>query len=615
MNPLTPIRSGRWTATLVALAVTAAAALVGLAPAGPAAAAACTPTSESPTVTLTDTTASLGGKLRFTGTGWCNPDDGGSRIAVKLDDGAYSHLDATVHANLTVWAIVDAAAADGTFSASITLPDGTTKTSTPAFPTGAHTLRLLTGSLKDGDPVRTVQSAAFTVSKPSTPVAAGCEPTTPDATVSLGSTKVAMGGKLKITGTGWCHPTTGGSRIAIKLDDGAYSHVDDSVHPNLTVWAIVDADPEDGTFAATVKLPDGTTKTSTPAFPKGSHTLRLLTGSLKDGDPVRTVQSDPFTVGAYRPNGTPDPINAKKLRKANRHGVTATKKGKKLTVKAPQTKVGSWVYVSLYAKDGSPRYPWPSWQRLGKGHKVTLSLKGKGLTGKARLVVQSGDAGRVGKLLGWTKVKFGKAKTTPGCVGSCGKPPAPAVPGSTTPTDDSVTTSATPASPEPPLASYDALDPGDHGSVKSRLADGVLTVKVGDAAAGSLVYLYVYTPTDTLPVGWATVDDKHTVTLDLSGLGGSYAGVTVQDSAGALLGWTPVALPATASTVGDTATVATSVAPTAAASSVASTDQRVWVGTTDGLLLATGALLLVAAALLTNGRRGGSLARHAVPAR
>ena len=41
-----------------------------------------------------------------------------------------------------------------------------------------------------------------------------------------------------MSGTGWCHPTDGGSRIGIKIDDGAISHLDTAVHANQTIWAI-----------------------------------------------------------------------------------------------------------------------------------------------------------------------------------------------------------------------------------------------------------------------------------------------------------------------------------------------------------------------------------------
>ncbi|CCH76892.1 exported hypothetical protein [Nostocoides japonicum T1-X7] len=126
-----------------------------------------------------------------------------------------------------------------------------------------------------------------------------CKPTTPTATVKLAKKTAPMGGTIKVTGTGWCHPTNGGSTVAIKIDEGAYSRLDSSVNPNRTVWAIIQANPKNGKLNAVIKLPSGKTSGangSTPAFPAGKHTFRLLSGSLKAGDTIRTVQSPVFTV-------------------------------------------------------------------------------------------------------------------------------------------------------------------------------------------------------------------------------------------------------------------------------------------------------------------------------
>ena len=112
--------------------------------------------------------AEIGKAIRVTGKGFVHPTDTfqGSRIGVKIDDGAYSRLDGNkVHSNKTIWYIIDAKK-DGTFSVDLPLPDGTTSGSlgsSPAFATGPHTLRFLTGSLLAGDTSRTLQSAEFTV--------------------------------------------------------------------------------------------------------------------------------------------------------------------------------------------------------------------------------------------------------------------------------------------------------------------------------------------------------------------------------------------------------------------------------------------------------------------
>jgi len=628
----------RTTAWLLASVLAVLTCLPALGGGSAVAAVACTPTTDQPVVTIANPSVTVGGVLQISGTGWCHPTDGGSVIAVKLDEGAYSHLDASVHANLTIWAIVEANAADGTFAATITLPDGTPQTSQPAFPEGSHTLRLLTGSLKPEDAVRTVQSAPFVVSASGTatptptptptPSSSGtCQPTSATPTVTLDENKAALGSLLRITGAGWCHPTSGGSVIAVKLDDGAYSHLDSSVNANRTVWAIVQADESDGTFVADVRLPDGTEKTSTPAFPKGQHTLRLLTGTLKAGDTIRTVQSDPFVVGKYKPTGTPDPLNDKLLKPGKRKGVTATKSanGKRLVVKVPKTPVGSWVYASVYAADGSPRYPWKKWYRLGKSHRLDLKLAGKGLTGQGRVVIQSGQADEVGRLLGWVKVRFTKPAGQSGPSTDTSQPGDP-TPGGGVPPDSApgtepnqsapeVEETSAPPAPAPPLTGYTDLDPARHGTVTGRVEGGVVTLKVRSSEPGDLVYVHVYTPEGEQPLGWAALDERRQVRVDLSGLGVTYAGVTVQDEAGRLMGWAPVALssqpassaPAPASTPLATSPVTPAAPP--ATTTASATGESSWdtlIGTTDGLLLVTGALVLTAAAF-----RSGP--RHATP--
>ena len=96
----------------------------------------------------------VGGKITLVGKGWKTEDGkAGSRIAVKLDNGATKKTDGT-----DVWQVIDAKA-DGTFSVELILPNGSTRGdygSNPAYKLGAHSLRLLTGALKTGDARRSV---------------------------------------------------------------------------------------------------------------------------------------------------------------------------------------------------------------------------------------------------------------------------------------------------------------------------------------------------------------------------------------------------------------------------------------------------------------------------
>ncbi|WP_120004146.1 hypothetical protein [Nesterenkonia muleiensis] len=126
----------------------------------------CVPSAGQPTVEIENPAAGFGEELIVHGRGWCHPEDdrGASVLAIKIDEGAYSRLDDSLHQNRTIWYIVnDADPATGDWTARIDLPDGTAATSDPALPEGAHTLRLLTGSLKPGDAPRTVLSEEFVI--------------------------------------------------------------------------------------------------------------------------------------------------------------------------------------------------------------------------------------------------------------------------------------------------------------------------------------------------------------------------------------------------------------------------------------------------------------------
>ena len=598
---------------LVAAAVVAGslAVPVALTAAGPAGAAtACTPSTTPAAVTLDATTLDLGARIAFHGTGWCHPADGGSRIGVKLDAGEVNRLDTTVSGNTSVWAIVDADPATGDFAGSFTLPDGTTRTSSPALGNGAHSLTFLTGSLKSGDTVRS-QTVAFAIGSgapgggASTGPKPTCTPTTPTAQVHLGSTTAALGGTLHVTGTGFCNPAGGGSLIGVKLDDGAYVNRDGS-----SVWAKIQAADADGTFSVDLTLPDGTTATSTPAFSRGGHTLRLLTGSLAAGDTVRTLQSATFSIGAYAPSGLPDPLAAPALRPATRHGAKAVLGRATVVVRLPRTPAGTWVLPVLYDAQGSPSYPWSDWHRLPASHRLVLArtpIASTGATGVQRLAVQSGDEGRVGVLLGWARLRLPAASTSTAPRDPAAPPPAPSAPTAPpalTPSAAPATTDI-PTAPQPPFAAYADLDPRRHGSVAGRVDAGILTLTARSAAPGDLVAVHVYTPDAVLSAGWATLAADRSVTIDLTGLSGlsGYAGATVQAADGRLLGWAPLVLTAAdAADTMDTAVDDPATDPETNALRPVATTGRAdpWLSGADGLLLALGALVLAGTSLVTS---------------
>ena len=113
----------------------------------------CTTYAPQPTARVGNQFMQRGDKLHLVGEGWCNPGGrtGAPKVAVKLDEGEISHPDTALHSNRSIWALVDPDPATGVLDAWIELPDGTTTTSVPGFPEGAHSLRLLSGSLRHGD--------------------------------------------------------------------------------------------------------------------------------------------------------------------------------------------------------------------------------------------------------------------------------------------------------------------------------------------------------------------------------------------------------------------------------------------------------------------------------
>lgn len=543
------------------------------------------------TVSVESADTYLGGTVHVTGSGWCHPEGGGSGIAVKIDDGAISRLDTSLHANQTIWAIVNAEA-DGTFSTEIELPDGTTASSSPVLAAGSHTLRFLSGSLKQNDMPRSVLSESFTVASsppeptdPPTPRATStptptptptatptatptptptatatgtqCTPTTGAPAVTLAQTSVSFDGTLRITGTGWCHPTDGGSAVAIKIDDGAISRLDTSLNANKTIWAVVEADAADGTFTADVLLPDGTERTSTPALGPGSHTLRFLSGSLKPNDAIRTVQSQPFVIGEYQPNGVPEPLDPQTLTAANAGGVSAALGSTNVTVTVPGRPAGTWVFVTAYLPDGSPRHAWgAAWHRLDRASTVTLPRESAGLSGQVKLVVQSGDLSEVGALLGWAPVTFPKAATpTPAPTTKTPSKPKSSSSSSKATTSKPKARSSTPRAqsaagtdtaaapvaartlPLPAVVAFDALSAQPTGDATATVDGDILILRLPSGQPGDIVYLRVFSGTEIIETGWVTLDDASEVQLAIGLLDPGPLRISAQGEDGTVIGW------------------------------------------------------------------------------
>lgn len=416
-----------------------------------------------------------------------------------------------------------------------------------------------------------------------------CTPTVAQPTLDVEPGPVQVGATLRVSGAGWCHPVDGGSRVAIKLDEGAYSHLTADLHPNRTIWALVDADPTDGTFTYDLQLPDGTLAGSEPAFTSGSHSLRALSGSLKPGDTVRSARSTAdFVVGEHRPTGVPAPVDGADLTVATGKAVTAKVAEARVTVAVAGGAEGDWVFLSLLAPDGSPRYPWrDAWHRLDADGRVAVGMGEDRVSGAFRLVVQDGNVGRVGELVGWSKVAFPEKKgTTPGTknpstrktdrkttkkkpakpvtrkTGTRGTTPGPGTPVAAPPARRAVPLSpvpqvAIPALPDQapgkgkdPLKAASPQVPGspigrwsgfwDADELPSEV-DG--TELVVAAEASDRVHVHVHDATSSVAAGWVRNDADGRVRLDVGELPTGRYRFALQEGDGDYLGWASVEVP------------------------------------------------------------------------
>lgn len=313
------------------------------------------------------------------------------------------------------------------------------------------------------------------------------------------------------------------------------------MNANAQVWQVIPVNSSDGSFAVDIAVPEAgdVPGGTTPAFATGTHTLRLLTGSLKSGDPIRTLQTGPFTVGAYQPNGAPDPLDAADLVDANRAGVSLSLTATQLIVEVPGAEEGEWIFVTPYAVDGSPRYPWfGTWSRADADGRVALSLSGATLpVGRIKVAVQSGDKGRVGELLGWGWLTVA---APPSAGGGTAAEPAPAVIAPVKPAavrksvvKQAVAPTAVPAAP---VTSGELLDALGSGGVTGLQEGTVVTLTLPDRAPGDWVYLYAYFP-EPVGAGWIQVDENRQVRVDIAALPPGEHRIAVLDAAGNLVGW------------------------------------------------------------------------------
>ena len=418
-------------------------------------------------------TTGKGSKLRIKGSGWTNTEgDGGSTVALKLNylkdgkpaqysrTGGHGAIDQYLQdngksADSTTWALLipDADKAnpaqrlyalnpDGTFDLEIDVPE--------QLQTGKAgdylSITTQSGRNAQGDTQRAAtsktipvngQAAAEYKEPENTDV---CSPEGGDFSpkLKIENPNVEPGGKLHITGSGWCNPDDKRvSKIGLKIDDGSVSHNDATkVNSNLTIWAIVEPDAKTGKIDTYIDLPTaentGLSGEALKNVTSGEHTLRLLTGNLRKGDRHGTYGgpegdggvNTKFVIGDYKPGADPASVPASQLGEGDRHGVSVEHNGKQLTVKVPEAEPGTWVKVTPYLGDSAQLARASKWVQLDQNRTVSYTMSGELPAADYRIVVQSGNQGENGKVLGWAPLHVAEAADNGGTSGRGSVSPA-----------------------------------------------------------------------------------------------------------------------------------------------------------------------------------------------
>ena len=418
-------------------------------------------------------TTGKGSKLRIKGSGWTNAEGkGGSTVALKLNylkdgkpaqysrAGGHGAIDQYLQdngksADSTTWALLipDAGKAnpaqglyalnpDGTFDIEIDVPEQlqTGKTGDYLSIT-AQSGRNAPNDTQRAATSKTIpvngQAAAEYKEPENTDV---CSPEGGDFSpkLKIENPTVEPGGKLHITGSGWCNPDDKRvSKIGLKIDDGSVSHNDATkVNSNRTIWAIVEPDAKTGNIDTYIDLPTaentGLSGEELAKVTSGEHTLRLLTGSLRKGDRHGTYGgpegdggvNTKFVIGDYKPGADPASVPASQLGEGDRHGVSVEHNGKQLTVKVPEAEPGTWVKVTPYLGDSAQLARASKWVQLDQNRTVSYTMSGELPAADYRIVVQSGNQGENGKVLGWAPLHVAEAADNGGTSGRGSVSPA-----------------------------------------------------------------------------------------------------------------------------------------------------------------------------------------------
>ena len=418
-------------------------------------------------------TTGKGSKLRIKGSGWTNAEGkGGSTVALKLNylkdgkpaqysrAGGHGAIDQYLQGNgksadSTTWALLIPNAGkanpaqglyalnpDGTFDIEIDVPE--------QLQTGKAGDYLSITAQSGRNAPNDTQRAATSKTIPVNGQAAAeykepentdvCSPEGGDFSpkLKIENPTVEPGGKLHITGSGWCNPEDKRvSKIGLKIDDGSVSHNDATkVNSNRTIWAIVEPDAKTGNIDTYIDLPTaentGLSGEELAKLTSGEHTLRLLTGSLRKGDRHGTYGgpegdngvNTKFVIGDYKPGADPASVPASQLGEGDRHGVSVEHNGKQLTAKVPEAEPGTWVKVTPYLGDSAQLARASKWVQLDQNRTVSYTMSGELPAADYRIVVQSGNQGENGKVLGWAPLHVAEAADNGGTSGRGSVSPA-----------------------------------------------------------------------------------------------------------------------------------------------------------------------------------------------
>lgn len=304
-------------------------------------------------------TPRLGCPVLLRGINWLTADASqGSAISIKLDDGQFARPSGS-----DVWAVANGSTPYGKVEHVLTLPDGTTgpNGSRPAYTTGPHWLRLLTGSAVAGDVKR-------------------------NPTIDI-----------EVQPAGKCDP--------LPTDPD----------PDPAVDTTVTADPARQVYGQTTDLtvsvsPDATGSVSITA---GAHTL---TGTLADGTASVTIPATTLEPGVHDLAITYPGVEGKFNPSTGTAKVTVTKATPKVSVKAPKkVKHGKTAMITATVTATGVKPGGKVTVKIAGTKKKTVKLNAKGKA-VAKIKVpkktQPGTKKATATYAGDTHVAPGKAKTT-----------------------------------------------------------------------------------------------------------------------------------------------------------------------------------------------------------